>query len=158
MRNLNLLPRGLRFFAEPFEVMLGTSSLVSGIPALLGSVHPSSLALQLSPAWVHVWGLMLCLGGVVTLWARWRIAQWDLETPSDRRLISALRAEVAGMMLLATSMGVYALAILLVGLLGLQAGSLIAGWSVAFGLRAWIVSRSVKRFVKSLRPGAAPDG
>lgn len=141
VKHLNSLPTSLRFFAEPFENLIAGSCLVTGVPAALGSTRPQSLALAVHPfSWLlHAWGILLCVGGVATLVARWRIGrpQTDLGDRSARSL------EVAGLVVLATALGVYAIAILAVGLPGLAAGSITAATTGACAMRAWIVAREL---------------
>lgn len=147
MRCLGALPRRLRFFSEPFEVLLAVSAVVSGAPAAWGSSRPASLAFQLSPWLVHVWGVLLCLGGATTLWARWRIGRWEAGAGADGALAASLRLEMTGMVLLATGIGVYAAAIFAVGAAAFQAGSITAAWAGGFALRAWIISRTLAAHV-----------
>ena len=87
VKHLNALPRPLRFFAEPFENLIAGSSLVTGVPAAAGSVRPQSLVVAVQPIpWLlHVWGVLLCVGGVALLVARWRIARPQTELGSQRR-------------------------------------------------------------------------
>lgn len=140
VKHLNSLPTPLRFFAEPFENWIAGASLVSGTLAVIGKSRPLSLAAQ-APSWMlHVWGAMLCIGGVATLVARWRIGrpQTDLGDRSARAL------EVVGLVALATAIGVYAVAILAVGAAGITAGATTAAMAGACSMRAWIVARELK--------------
>jgi hypothetical protein len=158
MRNLALLPRWLRFFAEPFEPPLAASAVASGTAVEWGGVLPPSLAAQLTPWEARVWGVLLIAGGLATLWARWRISLWQVTEPSDAGLILACRFEMVGMMLLATASLTYGLAILAVGLVALQAAAFTLAWGGACGVRAWIVSRQVRLFAGiKQRAGAGPD-
>lgn len=140
VKHLNSLPRGLRFFAEPFENWTAGACIVSGTLAAIGKSRPLSLATQAPPWMLHAWGVMLCVGGVATLVARWRIGrpQTDLGDRSARAL------EVVGLVALATAIGVYAVAILAVGVAGISAGAISAAMAGACGMRAWIVARELK--------------
>ena len=143
VKHLNALPRPLRFFAEPFENLIAGSSLVTGVPAAAGSVRPQSLVVAVQPIpWLlHVWGALLCVGGVALLVARWRIARPQTEL-GDR---SARALEVVGLVALATATSIYAVAILDVGLQGVAAGSITTATAGACVLRAWIVARELKQ-------------
>lgn len=143
MKHLAALPRSLRFFAEPFENWIALACLLAGVPAAIGSAHPQSLALALRgfPWLLHVWGALLCLGAVALLVARWRIGRPQNEL-GDR---SARSLEVVGLVALATTNAVYALAIAAVGIAGLTAGSNAAALAGACAMRAWIVSRELAR-------------
>lgn len=141
VKNLYALPPHLRFFAEPFEVWMSTACLVTGITAAAGKTRPQSLAAQLSPWLLHGWGVLLCLGGATTLLARWRIGR----PQTDLGLLAARSWEVAGLTALATAIGAYALAALAAGVAGLTAGSMTAGAAWTFAVRAWIVSRELKK-------------
>lgn len=138
MRHLASLPagRGWRFAAEPFEILLAVSALVSGLSVLLGTSRPGSLAAQLSPWVLRAWGASLSTAGALTLTARWLLAG----AGTVQALIRALRLEQLAMTTFATSAGIYALAILSVGRPGLAAGPIIIGWSGACAVRAWIIS------------------
>ena len=142
MKHLAALPRSLRFFAEPFEIWIALACLLTGIPAI-GSAHPQSLAVALRgyPWLLHAWGVLLCVGAVALLFARWRIGrpQTDLGDRSARSL------EVVGLVTLATGNAVYALAITAVGAVGLAAGSNAAALAGACAMRAWIISRELRR-------------
>lgn len=142
MRHLAALPRSLRFFAEPFENWIALACLLTGIPAV-GTAHPQSLAAALRGySWLlHAWGVLLCLGAVATLIARWRIGRPQTEL-GDR---SARALEVVGLVMLATATAVYAVAIMAVGLSALAAGSITASAAGACAMRAWIVSRELAR-------------
>jgi hypothetical protein len=141
MKHLAALPRSLRFFAEPFEIWIAFACLLTGIPAAVSSAHPQSLAAALHGySWLlHAWGVLLCLGAVATLAARWRIGRPQTEL-GDR---SARALEVVGLVMLATTTTVYAVAIVAVGIPGLAAGSITASAAAACGMRAWIVSREL---------------
>lgn len=143
MKHLAALPKSLRFFAEPFEIWIALACLLTGIPAAIGSAHPQSLATAVGnyPWLLHAWGGLLCLGAVTTLIARWRIARPQTEL-GDR---SARSLEVVGLVTLATATTVYAVAIVAVGIPGLAAGSITASAAGACAMRAWIVSRELKR-------------
>lgn len=141
MRNLYALPPRLRFFAEPFEVWMSAACLVTGSAAALGKTRPQSLANQLPPWFMHTWGVLLCLGGLATIVARWRIGR----PQTDLGLRAARSMEVFGLTALATSIGIYAVAALAVGVAGLTAGTMTAGGAWTFAVRAWIVSRDLKR-------------
>lgn len=158
MRNLGLLPRWLRLFAEPFEIPLAASAVFSGALAAFAASQPPSLAAQLSPWQVRAWGVLLLLGGVLTLAARVIMASWWAESPSTAALVAAHRLEMAGMLLLAGTGIAYALAILAVGLTGAPAGAFTLAWGGACGMRAWIVSRQLALFTRVRRRGAGPDG
>lgn len=141
VKHLAALPRPLRFFAEPFENWIASACLISGTLAVLGRARPLSLVTQ-APGWMlHVWGVMLCVGGVATLVARWRIGrpQTDLGARSARAL------EVLGLAVLATAISVYAIAILAVGMMGLSAGTITAAMAASCTMRAWIVARELKQ-------------
>lgn len=141
MRHLAALPRSLRFFAEPFEVWIAGACLISGTLAALGRARPLSLVTQ-APSWMlHAWGVMLCIGGVATLVARWRIGRPQTAL-GDR---SARALEVLGLAALATAISVYAIAILAVGVTGLSAGTITAAMAASCAMRAWIVARELKR-------------
>lgn len=140
VKHLASLPRPLRFFAEPFENWIAGASLFSGVLAVAGKARPGSLVAQ-APSWfLHVWGVMLCIGGVATLVARWRIGrpQTDLGDRSARAL------EVVGLVALATATAVYAVAILAVGTAGLSAGTITVAMSASCAMRAWIVARELR--------------
>lgn len=143
MKHLAALPRSLRFFAEPFENWIAGACLVTGVPAAVGTAHPQSLAVAVGGlSWLlHAWGALLCIGAVATLAARWRIGRPQTKL-GDR---SARALEVVGLVTLATATAVYAVAIVAVGIPGLAAGSITASMAGACGMRAWIVSRELKR-------------
>lgn len=143
MKHLAALPKSLRFFAEPFENWIAGACLLTGVPAVIGSAHPLSLALALRGlSWLlHAWGALLSLGSVALLVARWRISRPQTEL-GDR---SARALEVVGLVMLATATAVYAVAIVAVGVPGLAAGSITASAAGACAMRAWIVSRELKR-------------
>jgi len=143
MKHLAALPLRLRFFAEPFENWIAVACLLAGVPAAIGSAHPQSLALALRgfPWLLHAWGALLCLGAVATLIARWRIARPQTEL-GDR---SARSLEVVGLVTLATANAAYAVAVAAVGIAALTAGSNAAALAGACAMRAWIVSRELKR-------------
>jgi len=143
MKHLAALPRPLRFFAEPFENWTAGACLLTGVPAMIGTTRPQSLARALHgfPWLLHAWGALLCLGAVATLFARWRIGQ----PQTDLGYRSARSLEVVGLVTLATATTVYAVAIMAVGVPGLAAGSITASAAGACAMRAWIVSRELKR-------------
>jgi hypothetical protein len=143
MKHLAALPSSLRFFAEPFENWIAGACLVTGVPAAVGSAHPLSLALALRDfSWLlHAWGVLLCLGAVATLVARWRISRPQSELGAR----SARALEVVGLVMLATATAVYAVAIVAVGVPGLGAGSITASAAGACAMRAWIISRELRR-------------
>jgi len=143
MKHLAALPRSLRFFAEPFEIWIALACVLTGIPATIGTTRPQSLARALHGySWLlHAWGVLLCLGAVATLVARWRIGRPQTEL-GDR---SARALEVVGLVMLATTTTVYAVAIVAVGAPGLAAGSITASAAAACAMRAWIVSRELAR-------------
>jgi NhaP-type Na+/H+ and K+/H+ antiporter len=139
VRNLTGLSPRWRFFAEPFEVLLALAALLAGVPVVWGATRPVSLAAQLSPWLLRAWGVSLIVGGLLTLWARWRIAR----ARTDPGLIAASRLEAVAMLLFATSLGVYGLAILAVGVAGLASGPITLAYAAAFGVRARIITRQL---------------
>lgn len=141
MKNLPVLPPALRPFAEPHETWLALGALATGIPAALGYVRPHSLEVQL-PHWLLlVWGCMLAIGGITTVAAR----VWIARPLTEFGVRSAQGLELFGQIVLATAIGIYALAILGTGLAGVPAGALMAGLTAAFLMRSWIISRDLKR-------------
>lgn len=150
MKNLPVLPPALRPFAEPHEVWLAAGAIATGIPAALGYVQPHSLVVQL-PHWLlPVWGVMLIIGGVATFVAR----IWIARPLTEFGVRSAQGLELVGQIVLATAIGIYAVAILAAGLSGVPAGALMTGLTGAFVMRAWIISRGLKR----MRANQDPDG
>lgn len=143
VKHLNSLPASLRFFAEPFEIWTAGACLLTGVPATLGKARPGALALatQTVPWLLNAWGVLLCLGGVATLIARWRIGR----PQTDLGDVSARALEVLGLVILATAIGIYAIAILVLGMIGLAAGTTTAAMSASCAMRAWIVSAELKR-------------
>lgn len=143
VKHLATLPVSLRFFAEPFEIWTAGACLITGVPAVLGKARPAALALAVhSVPWLlHAWGIMLCIGGLATLIARWRIGR----PQTDLGDLSARALEVVGLVILATAVGIYAIAILAIGMVGLAAGTTTAAMSGSCGMRAWIVSAELKR-------------
>lgn len=122
---------------------LALASVITGVWIQWSrAARPLSLVAQLSPWLVHAWGVLLAVGGVATLAGRWRIAQWRPPAPAVR-LAAAFRLEVAGMVCMATAVGVYSLAILAAGRVGLTAGSLTMAQAWACAVRARIVSRQL---------------
>lgn len=141
VKHLTLLPRPLRFFAEPFENWIASACLISGVLAAAGQARPLSLVTQ-APSWMlHIWGVMLCIGGAATLVARWRIGRPQTELGAR----SARALEVFGLAVLATAIGVYAIAILAVGVTGLSAGTITAAMAASCAMRGWIVARELKQ-------------
>lgn len=141
VKHLNTLPTSLRFFAEPFENWIGFACVISGSLAAAGKARPLSLVTQ-APHWLlHAWGVLLCIGGVATLVARWRIGR--PQTKLGER--SARSLEVVGLAALATAIAVYALAILAIGFSGLSAGAITAAMAASCAMRAWIVARELKQ-------------
>jgi hypothetical protein len=154
VRNLDGLTPRWRFLSEPFEVWLSLSSVLTGTTVQWsGRSRPQSLVTQLSPWLLHAWGVLLVVGGVATLMARWRIGRWDPQAPTAA-LVAGFRLEVVGMICLATAVGVYSLAILAVGRGGLAAGSLTMAPAWACAVRARIVARQLRL----ADPGSSDDG
>lgn len=140
VKHLASLPARFRFFAEPFEVWIAGACTVSGTLAALGRARPLSLVTQ-APTWMlHLWGVLLFVGGVATLVARWRIGR-PQTVLGDR---SARSLEVVGLVALATAICVYALAIFAVGRTGIVSGSITAAMAASCAMRAWIVAREVR--------------
>lgn len=141
MRNLSALSPLERFFDEPFEVLLAVGALVSGSSVAAARSRPVSLAAQLSSPWMlRAWGVSVLAGGVLTLLARLRLAR----ARTDEGLIAGSRLEVVAMVLFATTLGVYGLAILAVGAAGLAAAPLTLAWSAAFAVQARKVTRRLR--------------
>lgn len=143
VKHLSALPLRLRFFAEPFEIWIAGACLVTGVPAVFGKARPTALilAVQTIPWLLHIWGALLCVGSVATLVARWRIGRPQSELGD----VAARALEVVGLVVLATAIGIYAIAILAVGMVGLAAGTTTAAASGSCAMRAWIVSAELKR-------------
>lgn len=143
VKHLHSLPTPLRFFAEPFENWIAGACLITGAPATFGAAQPRALVMAVHPIpWLlHVWGALMCLGAVATLVARWRIAR----PQTDLGDLSARSLEVVGLVMLATAMGVYAVAILALGAVGLAAGTITAAGAGSSAMRAWIVSRELRQ-------------
>jgi len=141
MKNLTVLPRPLRIFAEPFEFWIGLACALAGALAAVGRSRPQSLVNLHAPWLLYAWGVLLFVGGIATAAARIRIGlrQTDLGYRSARAL------EVVGLVDLATAIIVYAVAVLAVGVAALVAGLIYAALGGACAMRAWIVSRELKR-------------
>lgn len=140
VKHLASLPAQFRFFAEPFEVWIAGACIISGTLAALGRARPLSLVTQ-APSWMlHVWGVVLLIGGAATLVARWRIGR-PQTVLGDR---SARSLEVVGLVALATAICVYAVAIFAVGRTGTASGSITAAMAASCAMRAWIVARELK--------------
>lgn len=144
VRNLEGLTPRWRPLSEPFEMWLGLASVVTGVwIQWSNSARPASLVAQLSPWLVHAWGILLAAGGVATVVARVRIGRWAPPAPVAS-VMAAFRLEVVGMICMATAVGVYSMAILSVGRVGLTAGSLTMAQAWACAVRARIVSRQLR--------------
>lgn len=141
VKNLTVLPRPLRIFAEPFEFWIGLACALAGALAAAGRSRPQSLVVLHAPWLLHAWGVLLFVGGIATAAARIRIGlrQTDLGYRSARAL------EVVGLVDLATAICVYAVAVLAVGVAALVAGLIYAALGAACAMRAWIVSRELSR-------------
>lgn len=139
MRNLIALSPMGRFLEQPFEILLASAALVTGSASAWGSSRPTSLAEQLTPWLLRAWGVALVVGGLLTLCSR----LWIARAHMDAGVVAASRLEVVAMGLLATLLGVYAVAILAVGAAGLAAGPITLAWAAAFGVRARNISRKL---------------
>lgn len=141
VKNLAVLPKPLRIFAEPFEFWIGLACALAGALAAVGRSRPQSLVVLHAPWLLHAWGVLLFVGGVATAVSRIRIGlrQTDLGYRSARAL------EVVGLVDLATAIIVYAVAVLAVGVAGLVAGLIYVALGGACAMRAWIVSRELKQ-------------
>jgi hypothetical protein len=155
VRNLELLSPRWRFLSEPFEVWFGGAAAVTGATVQWSpKSRPQSLVAQLSPWLVHAWGVLLIVGGVATVVARWRIGRWRPGT-AGTSVMAPFRLEVVGMICLATALGVYSVAILANGRAGLAAGLLTMAPAWACAVRARIVSRQL---TMAERAGSGGDG
>lgn len=155
VRNLGVLPERWQFFSEPFDLLVAVSALFGGVPALLGFA-PQSLVVQLAPWVLHVWGGLLCAGGVALPVSRWRIGRSFVMGGTPAGLSAGLRLGRGGMLLLATADAVYGLAILANGVSGIQAGSLTMAWAGGAAIRAWVLSRQLVE-VSRIRAGSGSD-
>lgn len=138
MQNLELFTGRWRILAEPFELFIALASVVSGLAVLLGGTRPGALMALLSPWVLRAWGAGLCLGGSLTLFARWRLSG----AGSLDSLEWAGRVEQLGMILFAGAAAMYATGIFAVGTAGITAGSIIAAFGGACATRAWIIGRT----------------
>jgi hypothetical protein len=144
---------GWRFVSQPFELVIALGALASGVPVLWGATRPESLAALLSPWMVRGWGAMACLGGITTLASLGRMAR----ARTDEGLIAGGRLEVIGMLLFATVLLSYSIAVLALGLRGLAVGPMSAGWGGAFAVRARIVVKQLNELTGIIRAGTG-DG
>ncbi len=147
MRYLQYLPRPLRILAEPFEVFLAVSALLSGAAVLFGATRPVALQSQITPWVLRAWGAALLSGGSLTLVARTLMAR----ARTHDQLETAARIEKLGMILFATTAAMYGTAIVAIGRAGLAIGPITLGWAAACAARAWIISREWKAYEDARR-------
>lgn len=117
-----MLRAAARLILESCEAFVAFLCALSSLAYLGGAPEPRSVDVLL-PSWLlFVWGLYLLLGGVLTL---------------AGLIIGRRRTEKAGLLLLAGSATVYALAVLFnAGWAGLFPAGITIAFAAAFGVRA----------------------
>jgi hypothetical protein len=110
---------------HPFELYLAGVCVLSGVPLLIGEPAPTSIEALLPPLLVRLWGFELLLGAGLVL--------FGLLRPRSR-------LERVGHTLLAPAAVVYGAAIVtVVGVPGVLAGTLVAGFGLASATRGYVL-------------------
>jgi hypothetical protein len=137
MKNIIYMPRGLGFFAEPFELFLAFASVFSGVLLLTGQSKPVSVATQL-PGWqLSLWALLFVVGGLLIIVSRATIAAAKTEFTLER----GLRLEAVGITVFGGAAAMYAISLVALGGPGLFSGIITGAWATASFFRLYIINR-----------------
>lgn len=115
------------FQEHPFELFFAFFTIMVGFPLVVAGASPQSVQALLPEALVRLWGAEILFGGLLTM--------AGLIWPHSQ-------TERFGCTLLSAGCTVYGLVLLLVvGLQGAVAGSLILGFGLASGVRAYAINK-----------------
>lgn len=131
---------------HPFEVAVMVASVFVGLVMVLTDITPRSASQTMSPAVLAMWEGLLIVSGVVALAGIfWR-----------GKLETSLRVEMAGTLLMAGGISMYAVALLFFGSQALVAG----GYCVALAAGAWWrsvqIAKDLRRVANATLVATAP--
>ncbi len=119
---------------HPHQVLIALLLLLSGLPVLLGGTQPGSLNDALPTLLVYVWAGGLTVGGALVVLAAF------ITNP-----LRALYLELIADLPLCLLCSAYAVAVIAAaGTRGLAAAGIVAGTAIAFAVRFWQVTRTLR--------------
>jgi hypothetical protein len=125
---------------NPFELGILAIGAINGMAVLCGAASPTSIRLQLSPAFLQLWAVMLLAGSLVALTGLlWR-GDW----------VTGVEIKRPGLIVFSAACLAYGYAALRLGGPGLAVATVNGGFALIAWWRVAQVTRGIRKYRRSL--------